>query len=390
MCSSIKDTWTAIGNTATEDNNRAGLAARSIHDRREAFMNQRDNLLKLLKRQGYEYIPVGFNLCPCLENVYRDAEGSEAPYDEHFSFPWRNLPPVASMNHDALAYEKYHSEVPKDNFWIDSIGVGHRKTPTSLHMSQMFHPLANADSLEQIASYPLPQYNVDDFHALKDSADQIHTSGYASRGVMVCTVWESAWYIRGMENLMADMMTDEPMAELLLDRVTEMAIGKAAIFAKAGADIILLGDDIGMQQTVMMNPELYRHWLKPRLRQVINAAKVINPTVLVHYHSCGFIEPFIPDLIEAGVDVLNPVQPECMDFEKIHAEYAGALSFHGTIGTQTTMPFGTAGDVAAAVRRNLDIAGKRGGLFPAPTHMLEPEVPWVNVLAYVKTCKEYA
>ena len=78
------------------------------------------------------------------------------------------------------------------------------------------------------------------------------------------------------------------------------------------------------------------------------------------YHSCGYVEPFIPHLMEAGVDVLDPVQPECMDFAKIHAEYGDVLSFHGTLGTQSTMPFGSPQDVRDVVFRNLDIAGAKG------------------------------
>ena len=106
------------------------------------------------------------------------------------------------------------------------------------------------------------------------------------------------------------------------------------------------------------------------------------------YHSCGFVEPFIPDLIEAGIDILNPVQPESMDFGKLHAEYGDVLSFNGTLGTQTTLPFGTPDEVRAVVKRNLDIAGDKGGLVVAPTHVVEPEVPWENIEAYVKACKE--
>ena len=98
---------------------------------------------------------------------------------------------------------------------------------------------------------------------------------------------------------------------------------------------------------------------------------------------------FIPDLIDCGIDVLNPIQSECMDFAKIYRTYGGKLSFHGTIGTQTTMPFGTPQEVKAQVWKNLNIAKKYGGLFVAPTHLLEPEVPWENIRAYAEACSAY-
>ena len=87
--------------------------------------------------------------------------------------------------------------------------------------------------------------------------------------------------------------------------------------------------------------------------------------------------------------MLNPIQPECMDFQSIHEQFGEQVSFHGTIGTQSTMPWGTPAEVRREVERNLKIAGDHGGLFPAPTHLLEPEVPWENILAYVDACTHY-
>ncbi len=208
-------------------------------------------------------------------------------------------------------------------------------------------------------------------------------------GNMQCTVWETAWYMRGMEVLMMDMMAEDEMADFVLDKVTELAVQRAEYFMKTGAEVLYLGDDVGMQRTVMMSRDLYQTWLKPRLKKVVDAARAINPDVIIFYHSCGFIEPFIEDLIQVGIDVLNPVQPECMDFREIHEKYGSRISFHGTIGTQTTMPFGTPQEVRAQVFRNLDIAGPKGGLLVAPTPLLEPEVPWENIKAYIQACRDY-
>ena len=166
-------------------------------------------------------------------------------------------------------------------------------------------------------------------------------------------------------------------------------LSRAKLYAQADVDILFLGDDIGMQQTIMMSEEMYTTWIKPRLKKIIGAAKAVRPDLLVFYHSCGYIEPFIPHLIEVGVDVLNPIQPECMDVEKIFREYGDRLSFHGTIGTQSVMPFGTPEEVRANVKRNLDLAGDKSGLFVAPTHLLEPAVPWENIRAYVEACQNY-
>ena len=187
---------------------------------------------------------------------------------------------------------------------------------------------------------------------------------------------------------MIDMALEDEKAVWLLDQITDKACYRTEIFARLGADIIGLGDDIGMQDSIMMPVEMFQQWLKPRLRKVIQAAKSANPEVLISYHSCGFIEPFISDLIEIGVDILNPVQPECMDFKEIHDKYGSQLSFSGTIGTQDLMPFGTPEDVKKEGKRNLKIAGEKGGLLCCPTHLLDPEVPWENIEAYIDACNE--
>jgi len=101
------------------------------------------------------------------------------------------------------------------------------------------------------------------------------------------------------------------------------------------------------------------------------------------------LQAIIPDLIEIGVDILNPVQPECMDPVHIKNQYGERLSFWGTIGTQTTLPFGTAEDVANVVKRNIETIGSGGGLLLAPTHMIEPDVPWENIEAFINAIKKY-
>ena len=351
-------------------------------------MDKRSNLVSLLRQRGFGEFPVQFSLCPALEKQFRDRTGSDLDYEDYFGFSDGNIPGLRPPERDAKIFLPYYRQPLKPGAQIDLWGVAHEPgSAAAMHMTYMRHPLEDADSVEEIQSYPYPDYARADFSHMRGLADDLHTRGLAATGNMQCTVWETAWYLRGMEKLMMDMMDDDPMAACLLDIVTNRAVLRAEAFARAGVDLLYLGDDIGMQRTPMMSMSLYTDYLKPRLKRVIDAARAIKPDIVVLYHSCGFVTPFIPHLIEAGVDVLNPVQPECMDFEKIHAEFGGVLSFHGTIGTQTTMPFGTPEEVKKAVWRNAACAGNRGGLWASPTHLLEPEVPWENVVAYVEACR---
>jgi len=353
-------------------------------------MNPRENLLSLLRRTGYEQAPIDMNMCPSIEKDFRDETGTVLSLADYFDFPVRavqdaNVNPRNPMDAKLLFEEDLH---PNTHF--DIWGVAREPgSAKAMHMTRMHHPLKNMTSLDQLKNYPLPDFLHADYTHQKSEVAAIHSKGYAAGAHMACTIWETAWYMRSMEALMADMMDEDPMAEWLLDEITSRSVLRAEAFAKAGVDCLFLGDDIGMQHSIMMSRELYNTYLQPRLKRVIQAAKTIKPDLIVLYHSCGYVTPFIPDLLDAGIDVLNPVQPECMDFGELHSEYGSVLSFHGTLGTQTTMPFGTVADVKEVVEKNLTIAGPKGGLWVAPTHVLEPEVPYANVKAYVDACKRW-
>lgn len=362
-------------------------------------MTPREILIKLYHRKGIESASVGFILCESLEKEFKKRYPAAASYQDHFNFPYRIVvDPGFSWNFDnldmipeqtSIDWYPYYPEGFEYSVKFDGWGIAHEDNPNSMHMTKMHYPMKNFTSLEEMKAYPLPDYTKVDFSPLQKQMDDIHDQGLAVFVWQECTIWETAWYLRSMDNLMMDMVMEDEKAVWLLDQITEKACYRAEIFARQGADIIGLGDDVGMQESIMMSMEMYQQWIKPRLQKVINAAKSVNPDVLISYHSDGYIEPFIPELIEMGVDILNPIQPECMDFKEIHDKYGSQISFNGTIGTQRLMPFGTPEEIKEEVKRNLDIAGEKGGLFCCPTHILEPEVPWENVEAYAEACHEY-
>ena len=350
-------------------------------------MTNIENYISLVRRKGYEKVPIDFIMCPHLSRKFNE-------YVKESGFEYKkssvDIPDLAPKNASKEDFLKYYSHSFKTGTRIDNYGVAHEPgSEAAFHMTKMYHPMENFDSVEQVAEYPLPDYAGADPQKQVDAVREAHSADLIAVGNMQITVWERSWYMRGMENLMADMMLDDPIANAILDRVTDVSVTRAESYARSGVDVLFLGDDIGMQQTIMMSEELYCQWLKPRLKKVIDAARAIKPDIIVFYHSCGFVTPMIPHLIEAGIDVLDPVQPECMNFADIHREFGDRLSFHGTIGTQTTMPFGTPEDVRREVFKNLEIAGEQGGLLVAPTHILEPEVPVENLVAYINACRDF-
>jgi len=355
-------------------------------------ISPRENLLSLYRRQGYEYAPVEIELCPAQKKRFAQETGRpEKELADYFGFPFRGVQGLRTVRADQTAFLRYYPEGLKPGTNITGWGVAHEpgSNEASRHFTRMRHPLAGDITMDDLTAYPFPRVAGGNEEDQRAQAEQIKARGLAAYGHQACSVWETAWYMRGMEDLMVDMADGDEKAAFLLDTVTDASAAHAAALARAGADVLALGDDIGMQRAPMMSPALYREWLKPRLARVIAAAREAKPDILIQYHSCGYAAPFIDDLIEVGVDILNPVQPECMPFAEIYAKYGDRLSFNGTLGTQTTMPFGTPEDVRAAVFANLDIAGERGGLFVCPTHVVEPEVPWENIMAYFAACRDY-
>lgn len=349
----------------------------------------RANLLRTLRREGFDWAPLDpGNFCASQVEAFKTRFG-HTDIAGWFGAPYRvaGIPQKAAWTDKRALYPR--EELPADAD-IDAWGVAHSHQPNCHHMTRMHHPLRGEDvTLDEIRRYPLPPLAAGAEDAVRQFVAAQQAKGLATLAGMACTVWEIAWYLRSMEDLMTDMMTGDERATVHLDRVTANAVERIRLAARAGIDIIQLGDDIGMQQTIMMSLDLWRTWLKPRLAQVIRAGREIKPDLLIFYHSCGYVLPFLDDLIEIGVDILNPVQPECMSFEEVHRAVGGRMSFWGTVGTQSTLPFGTPADVKDVIWANLRRCGTSGGLVVAPTHMVEPEVPWENLVAMKEACETF-
>lgn len=353
------------------------------------MMTDRENVIGLLRRTGYERLMPHYSMVPDLQKRFDDycKETGYVPPEPAFV----HIPGVpADVHHDDSFWMQFYDHTFKEGTYFDSYGVANEPgSEYCFHMTHMYHPLENATELEELQAYPFPTYSDEPTEQMLQAVKDCHAKEKFALGNMQCTIWETAWYTRGMEVLMMDMLSDPEMADYMLDVVTENSLHRAVAYAKAGVDGLFLGDDIGMQKTGMMSVELYQTYLKPRLKKIIDAARAINPDIIVLYHSCGFAKPYINDLIEAGVDVLNPVQPESMDFKEIYETYGDRLSFCGTLGTQTLIPFGTPEEVRATTFAYLDMVGPKGGLLACPTHVMEPEVPVENVVAYLEACRDY-
>lgn len=351
-------------------------------------MTSRERILTTLHLEVPDRVPKdfgGFNRE--AHKLFREKTNSDDPA-EYFKIDCRGVG-VNETKLDANRYRKFHRrELPPTvsfNEWRTAFVPG--SNPAFDHF---IPPLIWADSVKDIEEYPFPDlFEYYRYDGLRENIESIQQRGLAVVGWMPMTIYEVAWQIRGFNELFNDFIFNHRIAECLLDRITELRCHEAKRLVESGIDILQIGDDVGMQDRLIMSPETYRKWLKGRLGRVVAAAKAVNPNIPIWYHSDGYVEPIIPDFIEIGITCLNPVQPECMNPEKLKKEYGKYLAFWGTIGTQTTMPFGTPEDVKREVKKRIEVVGVGGGLVISPTHSLEPEVPWENVMALFEAIEEY-
>lgn len=349
-------------------------------------MTKREKFFKTIRREEEGYIPFDFSLCPSLEEKSKKITGG-VDYRDYYNLPLRFI--EAHVRDKRDVFLKYHGNLEK-NIIINEWGVGFERGSIE-HFTRMKHPMQFFEDISEFQAYPYPDANDDyDWESLRKTIKELKERDLIVAASMPMTIFEIAWYLRGMENFMVDMLTEPDIAEYHLDRITSIRCQCAIKYAELGVDILHVGDDVGTQLDMMIEPKMWEKFLKFRLKKVIDSAKEINPDILIDYHSDGNIMKIIPSLIEIGVDILNPVQPECIKPEEVKKLYGDRLSFRGTIGTQTTMPFGTCEEVEKVCENMIHIMGKGGGFILSPTHILEPEVPWENIEAMINTVKKYS
>lgn len=351
--------------------------------------NHRENLLRSLGRKGFDFVPVDFAFCDSqIESFYKNF--GHYDYPAFLEMSHRLLYLEADKNFsDGFNLFKREKLPPDTEF--DELGVGRSKgSKYAFHMNRMHHPLKGVSSKDEIIEYPFPVAKIEHNQKLVNDIKELHEQGIAVNARSEMTIWEASWYIRSMDELIMDMMNEDEKAQILLDKITDFACQKVEVFAKAGVDILSLGDDIGMQTGPLISLDLWRTWLKPRLIKVIEHARKINPELLIFYHSCGNITDFLPELVETGIDIINPVQQECMNFNEAYDLVGHKVAFWGTIGTQQLLPFGTAQEVKQECFSRLEKCGDIGGIVLGPTHLVEPEVPWKNILAIKEAAEEFS
>lgn len=251
-------------------------------------------------------------------------------------------------------------------------------------------PLAHAETVRDIQNYSFPDPRAAGRFDAACKTVKKYAESYAVVADLECAIFETAWYLTGLEKMLMDLVMEAPYLPVLLDHIMEinMEIGQSLI--EMGADIIWGGDDFGSQQGLIMSPETWRKWFKPRMKKMFQAFKSVNPEIKIAWHTCGSILPIIPDLIEIGLDILNPIQPRAkgMEPEFLKKTYGKTLAFFGGIDVQELLPFGNPESIRSEVMRRIRILGKDGGYIVAPAHNIQDDTSVENILAMVEAVKD--
>jgi uroporphyrinogen decarboxylase len=247
------------------------------------------------------------------------------------------------------------------------------------------HPLAEDRALE---NYHSPDPNRPELYQEASRVLAEFKDEYWIVGVVPTTIFESAWALRGYEQLMMDLATQPEKANQVLDIPYSYHKIVAQRLVRLGVDMVWLGDDVGGQNAMLMSPRMWRQYFKPRMADLIATLREINPHIKIAYHTDGVVYPIIPDLIEIGLDVLNPIQPLAMDPVRLKDEFGKNLCFWGSLDIQHTLPFGTPAQVKEEVLIRLKSIGRGGGLLIGPTHNLQLDTPLENFWAMVNAIRQ--
>lgn len=240
-----------------------------------------------------------------------------------------------------------------------------------------------------LASYVFPCTD----HLAEPSEITARIASLKAADKVVCTEvampFKRAWHMRGLENLLCDMLLERDFVAGLYDRIYAFETERAVRAATAGADVIQVIGDIAMEDRLLFKPEIFHELDVPRLREMIRKTREAKPDVLMFYHSDGDMTEAMDDLIDVGFDIINPIQPECMDPYEVKQRWGDRITLWGTISVRTTLPRGTPDAIRALVRERIQRCGHNGGFVLAPANLISYDTPVENILAMYEAAREF-
>ena len=349
-------------------------------------MNARERVLAVLNREKPDRVPVDIWLVPELVEKFKAKLGVT---DELDIYRKLDVDKIAWLG---IPYKGVVLKDPNEHQEVNHWGVKFKKVDANAdsHYGEVcFNPLLGLDSVEQLAAYPWP--HPDDFDYVTAAAEAKKLAKeFVTLGPWI-SLFEVYCMMRSLQEALMDTVAEPEFLHAALDIIawSQGEMARRFLEAADGAiDMLFISDDIGTQQSLLMSPEAFDEFIFPRLKKWCDMAHSYGAKVF--FHTDGASEPLIQRLIDAGVDVLNPIQHVCpgMDCKGLKAKYGDKLIFHGGVENQKILPFGTPEEVVAETRACLDELGPDGYL-PCSCHFAQADTPVENVMALIETVQQY-
>ena len=372
-------------------------------------MSSRERVLKVINHQEPDRIPIDISAVDEVMDALIDYYGIETGEEQETRLYMGTDGRVFERKrHEAqlLLLEKLHVDfrwawapyiVPELKTYPD----GSRDGLFGIKRGGLFfgyaleHPLKEARSVEEIEAYPWKEYaNVDhyDYDQFEQECREFHDMGYAVYGGPWAPIAFWAMDLMGMDTLMMAMYDNPEVVAALVGKIADFYYKQAEIMFQKGKgyiDIFFMGDDYGVQCGLMMSRKLWKKFFAPHLERLWKLAKSYG--LKVQLHSCGSVRELIPDFLEMGLDILDPIQVRAqgMNPAELKKDYGHRLSFHGSMDTQETLPFGSELDVKNEVLERLRTMAPGGGFILSPSQHLLTEIPLRNIVTMYETAYEY-
>ena len=269
----------------------------------------------------------------------------------------------------------------KKNLWEDEWGVIWDRSVDKDIGIPINYPLKD----QGLNDLKIPDPDQDERYLHFDPIIEEHSNRYILAR-LTYNIFERAWSLRGMENLMMDFVQNPSLVHELFGIICDFFKRIIPNLGNFKVDGLLFGDDWGGQNGLLINPNMWREFIKPYISDMYDLAHSHNFDVFIH--SCGDISAILEDLVETGVDVFNPFQPEVMYVGETMKKYSKRLAFYGSLSLQKTLPFGTPEQVIGEIENRLELASIYKGLIISPSHSMTPDIPVENIDAMVNRLKE--
>ncbi len=353
-------------------------------------MKSRERVIRTLNHEEPDRVPLDYWTTPAAYENLRDHLKLKAPETQEWGIMSNWKISEEMLNRLRIDFRRVYMN-PSSSFEMKTYPDGTTDSEYGFrgkwfgpYWEVTHFPWAEFTEVEQVEEYEWP--DADDpsrMEGVVEWAKHLHEdSDYATIG-MVGGPWGAfeicEHYMRGFDKFLIDLVTNKKLAEAMMDKCVDLALDMNRVFLdEVGEylDIVQVGDDLGHQHGLIISPKMYRDLIKPRHKKIYSEIHRRAPHVKLLYHSCGAIEPLIGDLIDVGVDILNPIQPlaKGMESESLKKKYGRELTFHGGIDLQRAMAeHGTLNDIRQEVDTRLSALASGGGYILAPSHNIQPD-----------------